>query len=112
MDKKLNETSKERKLRLAQERLEITKKIIQHRHEGNTVTDTCVLFNITRPTYYTYLKQYGYTDFGRTNLSTRYSDKRGTNEQLGMSNDIVVSCIPLLLNTYKHTYKHVNSEIS
>jgi hypothetical protein len=66
------ERTVDRKKRLANERRILTEKIMNHRHQGNSVTDTCDKFNISRPTYYKYLRAHGYNDFCKTHIYTRY----------------------------------------
>jgi hypothetical protein len=92
MVKKSGESTKEHKARLMRERDDITLKIIQHRHEGNSVTDTCRLLNITRPTYFKYLREKGYGDFGKDNLYTRYVAKPTPVGSLFLTNASTVHC--------------------
>jgi hypothetical protein len=92
MVKKAGESTKEHKARLIRERDDITLKIIQHRHEGNSVTDTCRLLNITRPTYFKYLREKGYGDFGKDNLYTRYVAKPTPVGSLFLANALTEHC--------------------
>lgn len=66
-------TVKERYERRKNRQIDITNKIIEHRHQGNAVGDTCALFGITKGTYFNYLKKAGYNDLGTSHLCKRYN---------------------------------------
>jgi hypothetical protein len=74
-----NESALERKNRSIEKQREITEAIINHRHAGNTVSDTCKFLNISRLTYFTYIRACGYNDIGvdGKSLYTRYVKNKG-----------------------------------
>lgn len=60
------------KKRKVEDRKILTQQIIEHRHQGYTVSETCDCFNVSKRTYYAYLKKANYNDFGKDHLFTRY----------------------------------------
>lgn len=81
--------SKTKRLQKEEDQRELFKKVVAHREDQNSVTDTCRTFGFSHVKYYSLLRKFKYNDITdrSTTLFDRYNKNKEGGEEYGYQRD-------------------------